>query len=139
MAAQFQALMARAAEQIDPANTFDSFAAEFRNRRLPVVPGQFLQHAAAGETGPQSMVALRPDLIWQMQARPGAGEDGEGEIVLSVYGVDIAFPSYVEETLRDALSRAQFRVDDLAGNLDSEGKVVLVRRLIREGVARLVA
>ena len=139
MAAQFQALMARAAEKIDPAATFDSFAAEFRNRRLPVVPGQFLQHAAAGETGPQSMVALRPDLIWQMQARPGAGEDGEGEIVLSVYGVDIAFPSYVEETLRDALSRVQFRVDDLAGALDSEGKVVLVRRLIREGVARLVA
>lgn len=140
MAAQFQALMARAAEKIDPAATFDSFAAEFRNRRLPVVPGQFLQHAAADGTGPQSRVELRPDLIWQVQTRPGAdhGAEDEGEIVLSVYGLDIVFPGYVEETLRDALSRAQFRVDDLAGDLDSEGKVVLVRRLIREGVARLL-
>lgn len=141
MAGQFHALMARAVAQIDPDRTFDSFSAEFRNRRLPVVPGQFLQHAAADGAGPDSMVALRPDLIWQLVAGPGAGDStqDEGEIVLSVYGVDIAFPAYVEETLRDALSRVQFRVDDLAGELDSAGKVVLVRRLIREGVMQLTA
>jgi len=140
MTDQFRRLMTLAADKIDPGRTFDSFAAEFRNRRLPVVPGQFKQHAAAGGAGPDSMVALRPDLIWQMVARPGVSGDteDEGEIVLSVYGVDIAFPAHAEETLRDALARARFRVDDLAGDLDSEGKVVLVRRLIREGVMRLI-
>ncbi|WP_333830705.1 cupin domain-containing protein [Pararhodobacter sp.] len=138
MAAQFHRLMAQAAEQIDPVSTFESFAAEFRQRRLPVVPGQFLQRVAVDGTGPDSMVALRPDLIWRMVARPATEEEGdEGEIVLSVYDVDIAFPAYVEEVLRDALSRPQFRVDDLAGDLDSAGKVVLVKRLIREGVLSL--
>jgi hypothetical protein len=138
MAAQFHRLMAQAAEQIDPVSTFESFAAEFRQRRLPLVPGQFLQRVSVDGTGPDSMVALRPDLIWRMVARPATEEEGdEGEIVLSVYDVDLAFPAYVEEVLRDALSRPQFRVDDLAGDLDSAGKVVLVKRLIREGVLSL--
>lgn len=141
MAVQFHDLMAKAARQIDPGRTFDSFAAEFRQRRLPVVPGQFMQHAVSDSAGPESMIALRPDLIWRIEARPAPkGEaQAESEIVLCVYGVDIAFPAYAEETLRDALSRAQFRVGELAGDLDSAGKVVLVRRLIREGVARLIA
>jgi len=146
--ARFHALMAQVAGRIDPDSTLDGFAAEFRQRRLPVVPGQFVQQAAADGIGPQSMAGVRADLIWRMAALSGEAEadaeveadaDARGEVVLSVYGAEIAFPAHVEETLRDALSRERFRVGDLAGDLDDAGKVVLVRRLVREGVVRLIA
>jgi ribosomal protein L16 Arg81 hydroxylase len=128
----FAALLARAVEQAQPEITLERYASEFRARRNPVTPGQFLQFVDAGAIGPGSTVAPRADLIYRL-GRVGDGDDAE--IVLDVYGTEIAFPAHVEESLRDAVTRAApFRIGDLAGDLDDEGQAVMVRRLVREGV-----
>lgn len=126
----FRDLLQRAAGAVDPDRTLDLYAHDYRNRRVPVVPGQLIQSFKADEIGPGSEMTRRPDLIYAIAV---VGD----EVVLGVYGTEISFPAHVEDSLRDALSRTTVRVGDLAGDLDDEGQVVLMRRLVREGVYTL--
>lgn len=126
-----RALMDTAVAEMNPARTLAGFVNEYRRRRLPVVPGQFLQSAGADAVGAGSTVGKRPDLIYALTRR--AATNGE-EIVLDVYGSEIAFPAYVEETLRAVLACDSFVVGSLPGDLDEAGQAVMARRLIREGV-----
>ena len=131
--AHLQALMARAAAGIAPEKVVKAHAAEFRARRAPVVPGHFLQRAALGAIGPQTRVERRAALIYSLG--PVRTAEDAGALALDVYGVEILFPAQAEVALRDALGRpGPFTAADLAGDLDEAGKVVLVRRLVREGV-----
>lgn len=134
--ATFRALMDRAAAAIEPDRILKGFAADFRARRAPVVPGQFLQNAGAGAIGPDTLVARRADLIWSLSLARTRDEAGEADaVVLDVYGAEIQMPRVAEASLRDALARpGRFAARDLAGDLDEAGKAVLVRRLVREGV-----
>lgn len=127
----FQDLLARVGASLDADATLDTYADDFRRRRVPVVPGQFLQAIGAEGIEPGSEVGVREGLIYDLALR--SGEDGD-EIVLSVYDNEITFPAFCEEPLRDALSRAAVRVGDLAGELDDDGQAVMIRRLVREGV-----
>lgn len=129
-----RALMRRTAEAIEPGRILKGFGADFRARRAPVVPGQFLQAAGAGTIGPQTRLARRAGLIWSL-GRTRAPEGGEASVVLDVHGTEIRMPLSAEADLADALGRVgSFAPRDLAGGLDEAGKVVLARRLVREGV-----
>ncbi len=137
--ATLRALMARAAEGIEPGRILKGFGADFRARRAPVVPGQFLEGLEAGGIGPETAVIRRAGLIWSL-GRARAAEGGEASVILAVYGTEIRLPAHAEADLADALARpGAFAARDLAGGLDEAGKVVLVRRLVREGVLRRVA
>ena len=46
----------------------------------------------------------------------------------------IAMPSFARDATAFALRGGAFRVADLPGPLDDAGKIVLVQRLIREGM-----
>jgi hypothetical protein len=46
----------------------------------------------------------------------------------------LTFPVWVEPALGALLPKERFAVADLAGVLDPESRLVLVRRLIREGL-----
>jgi hypothetical protein len=53
-------------------------------------------------------------------------------------GREIRFPSHASSEVRGCFeSEEPFRADDLAGDLDSDGRLVLVRRLVREGFLRI--
>lgn len=136
----FRDLMARAAAQISPERILKGFGADFRARRAPVVPGQFLQQAGAGLIGPDTRVDRRPGLIFAvLPVRSGNGKGAVDGVGLSVYGSEVMFPLHAEGALRDALARpGAFAPRDLAGDLDDAGKTVLVRRLVREGVLHRV-
>jgi len=123
----FAALMQRAVAAIDPDQTLDGFADEFRRRRAPVVPGQLMQLFQSDRIEAGTELRCRPDLI---HAIATAGD----EVILSVHGGEVVFPAHAEAALRDALARPGFRVGELAGDLDDAGQVVLARRLVREGV-----
>ena len=52
-----------------------------------------------------------------------------------VFGAtEITLPTFARDALRFALDGPPFIVRDLPGQLDDVGKVVLVRRLLREGL-----
>ncbi|MEI8258703.1 MAG: cupin, partial [Deltaproteobacteria bacterium] len=59
-------------------------------------------------------------------------------ISLVCYGSSVNFPGQAAEAVRFAVSREDFRVADLPGGLDDAGKLVLVRRLVREGVLQML-
>ena len=59
-------------------------------------------------------------------------------MIVSSYAGEIRFPSHVTDTLQYALSHGDFVVRDLPGDLDDEGKLVLVKRLVREGLLSLL-
>jgi hypothetical protein len=132
--ATLKALMQRTAAAIEPDRILKGLAADFRARRAPVVPGQFLQDAGAGAIGPDTVLARRAGVIWNL-SRTKPSDTAEPAVILDVYGTEIRMPLHAEGDLADSLSRAgSFTPRDLSGALDEAGKVVLARRLVREGV-----
>jgi hypothetical protein len=127
----FNTLMERAVAGANPARTLDGFAYEYRRRRVPVVPGQFMQSNAADAIGAGCEVSVRPDLIYTLTRRKRGDKD---ETILEVYGAEISFPGYAEQSIREAMAADSFTVGQLSGDLDEAGQAVMARRLVREGV-----
>ena len=72
--------------------------------------------------------------IWFMTLARTEGRDGDApQLILSCHGAEISLPVFVDEPLRFALSTRAFRVQDLPGDLDTDGKLVLVNRLTTGG------
>ena len=126
----FRSLMERAVAGANPEQTLGGFAYEFRRRRVPVVPGQFLQSSAADAVGAGCTVTARPNLIYTLKRRQNGDKD---EAVLELYGSEIVFPGFAEDTLREAMTVGEFVVGQLPGDLDEAGQAVMARRLVREG------
>jgi hypothetical protein len=60
------------------------------------------------------------------------------EARLSFEGRDLSFPAFVAADLEFLLERDEpFRAADLPGPLDDDGRLVLVGRLVREGLLRI--
>jgi hypothetical protein len=61
----------------------------------------------------------------------------DGVPVLELGDRRLGFPAWVEPALRALLTlleRERFAAADLAGELDPESRLVLIRRLVREGL-----
>jgi hypothetical protein len=65
--------------------------------------------------------------------------DDEESLVITVYGTEIELPGFVRSTVADMIARNRFCLNDLHDGLDDESKLVLARRLLREGALRLGA
>jgi hypothetical protein len=64
----------------------------------------------------------------------------DGSISLAFEGRQLTFPDHVSEELVAAVSAAEpFTPAELPGSLDETGRLVLVRRLVREGFLRITA
>lgn len=80
------------------------------------------------EIGRESKLQMRKGLLLFSTERSDS-------IVIRCYDKEISFPRRVEEELSSALSRVgAFRPIDLPGTLNEDGKVVLCRTLVREGL-----
>jgi hypothetical protein len=78
------------------------------------------------------------DLETELERRPTVLALLDGAQLL-VEGTALEFPEHVRDDLDFVLStEGSFRPSDLPGNLDGEGRLALVRRLVREGVIRPV-
>lgn len=59
------------------------------------------------------------------------------QLLLAFQGKQIAMPGRLNATIRFVMDTPSFRVADLPGDLDAASKIVLVRRLVREGFLTL--
>jgi ribosomal protein L16 Arg81 hydroxylase len=106
----------------------DHFVEEFISSCPPLLEGQMAQISALGRLTIDDMAGARPGVIFRL--RPA------GDLVsLDCYGRKITFPCHAAEAVRFALSHERFVVRDLPGVIDDGGKLTLVRRLVREGLA----
>lgn len=105
----------------------DHFAAEFVSSCPPMLRGQMAQMAALDRVTADSVVGVRPGVVFRLQA-------GESSVVVDYCKRRITFPPHAVEEVKFALAHPRFVVRELPGNLDGAGKLNLVRRLIREGL-----
>ena len=60
-------------------------------------------------------------------------------VTLFFEGKEIGFPAHAAPEVRTCFDAEEpFRAVDLLGELDADGRLVLVRRLVREGFIRVV-
>ena len=121
-------LLERLASRLEPAAVARRTRRRFVDSRRPILGGQVAQVRAAGDLGADDPVERRPTVIAELE---GA--------TLRFEGREVVFPDAAGETLV-ALAAAGGRVcaRDLPGGLDEASRLVVVRRLVREGYLRAV-
>jgi bifunctional lysine-specific demethylase and histidyl-hydroxylase NO66 len=116
--------------QVDPA----ALAAGLRDRwvanRGPVLAGQLGEVLALPALDDATVVRPREGTIARLDATDG------GRLRLTLGDRALVMPALVEPALRRLLDGPALRVGDLADLLDGPSRLVLVRRLVREGALR---
>ena len=109
----------------------DSLAAQFIGQLKMLPCGQFTGHDKCGELGLDTVVARQPAAICRVV-------ESAGGVAIEFPGNRVAGPARIGPALRFVAAAGEFTARDLPGELSDEGKLVLVRRLVREGLLRVV-
>ncbi len=116
-------------QRLSPAEVARRRRERFVNARRPIREGQLGQLRALDELTLDSPLERRPTVIAEL-AFP----------TLSFEGKTLEFPPRVKEEVEFIVSAdAPFAPSELPGELDGDGRLVLVRRLVREGFLRVQA
>jgi hypothetical protein len=95
--------------------------------KKPILEGHLLDLEAARSATLNTLVRRRPAMQWRLS------EEDE-DVYLHFHGKKLRMPSYVEPDLRFiAETEEPFTGHSLPGQLDEEGRLVLIRHLLREG------
>ncbi len=130
--ATFATLLRRFAELADFDGTLDYFSEDLLlTTREALLRGQLDQVRRLRDITPDARAGVRPDVLYRLRSTD------EG-VVVSANANDLRFPAHTLESLRFALESTSYAIRDLPGDLDDAGKTVLVRRLVREGLVRLL-
>jgi hypothetical protein len=124
-------LLERLAARLDPADVAAAARDRFVRGRRPIRESGLAELRALDDLDAATLVERRRTVIADLFGR-------EGGVALVFEGKCIAFPAHVRPQLEYVLDAAgAFAAADLPGKLDESGRVVLVRRLVREGFLRL--
>jgi hypothetical protein len=102
-------------------------AEDFVSSRRPDLAGILQEIEQGTPVARDTRLVARQYLSYRLK------EDGN-EVTLLFGGSRLTLPAAAAAPLRFALAGASFRVNDLPGRRDEAGKVVLARRLLREGL-----
>jgi hypothetical protein len=101
--------------------------------RRPIRDGQLSQLRALDELDVDTELERRSTTLVRLAER-------DGSVVLAFDGKELVFPARAGEEIRGALDLDEpFTAADLPGSLDDDGRLVLIRRLVREGLLRISA
>ena len=119
-------LLERLAGRLGPEDVARRARRRFVDGRRPVLDDQLTQAGAAASLGPDDAVERRPTVIAEV--------DGTA---LRFEGKEVRFPEVARAVLSAvAAAERPFTAAQLPADLDESGRLVLVRRLIREGFLR---
>ncbi|MEQ8842256.1 MAG: hypothetical protein RIB98_14830 [Acidimicrobiales bacterium] len=127
IAAELKELWVLIEEDADVELQLEFELADLVATRQPIVPGQRRQLAAAQNIAATTTLRIRDTAIAVIEER-------DDDAVVHCYGAEVTFPIRSVATLRRALSGEAVTVADLSGDLDTDGCIVLARRLVREGI-----
>jgi hypothetical protein len=117
--------------QLDPDLVERRRRRKFVQSRRPIREDGLSQLRALDRLDAETALERRETVIADLE------ESDEGA-VLFFEGSEIRFPAHAAPELRACYESGEpFRVADLPGELDAEGRLVLVRRLVREGFLRI--
>jgi hypothetical protein len=108
-------------------------AKKLARTRRPIRDGQLSQLRAIEELDVDSEVELRETVLVHASEHNGSFE-------LTFDGKEVAFPARIRGEVSWILERDDaFTAADVPGDLDDESRLVLVRRLVRDGLLRISA
>ncbi len=136
-------------DSVDPAPLGEGLRRRFWSQRQPLLGGQLAQLVDLDRLDDATVVARRPGSICEPAAGgaspAGLGDaadataDGaSGQLRLLLGDRELVLPAAVEPALRRLLDGAPRPVSELADLLDASSRLVLVRRLVREGLVEVV-
>jgi hypothetical protein len=121
-------LLERVGERLAPEQVAARMRDRFVRTRRAILDGQLTQLRAAATVGLDTPLLRRPTVVADLHA------DGDS-VTLAYAGKRVRFPGHVRDDLAFVLSATEsFTLADLPGNLDENGRQVLARRLVREGL-----
>lgn len=123
----FQELLQRVSSKSNLDRVLERFADQWISASPPLLSGQMKQMALIRQLKIDSVVRARKEVVALIRM------DGDSASV-HFYGRKISFPVYALDAVTFVLQESRCVVRDLPGDLDEEGKLTLVRRLIREGL-----
>ena len=124
-------LLERLAARLGGEQVARRMRARFVRSRRPILDGQLTQLRALDRLTVETLVERRPTVIFDLTRTNGAAK-------LVFEGKALVFPDHAWEAIEGAASAdGPFEPGDLPGDLDEEGRLVLVRRLVREGFLQL--
>jgi lysine-specific demethylase/histidyl-hydroxylase NO66 len=124
-------LLERLAARLDPHEVAAAARERFVRTRRPVRERGVAQLRALDALGAGTLVERRRTVIADLAET----EDG---LALAFEGKRVRFPGHVRAELEHVLTApGAFSAGDLPGGLDEAGRLVLVRRLLREGFLQL--
>jgi lysine-specific demethylase/histidyl-hydroxylase NO66 len=120
-------LLGRLAERLEPAQVARRMRRKFVSSCRPILDGQLTQVRALEGLTAGHRLARRPTVIADLEL-------DEAGAVLLFDGTELLFPPKAAAALEAVYSAAEpFTAAELPGPLDEDGRLVLVRRLVREG------
>jgi hypothetical protein len=122
----------RRLDKLDPGAVAVAAADRFWSSRSPLLAGQLQQLLALEEIGEDTVVRRRPGAVCRLRQREDRLEVLLGDRTLRM-------PARLAPVMRVMLASDRLTVRDLAGRLDPSSRLVLVRRLVREGLLESVA
>jgi hypothetical protein len=127
-----EGLLERLDEELDPESVAREARRRFVRTRRPILDGQLRQVRALDDLGPDTVLERRETVIADL-------ETTELGTVLLFEGKRLVFPSRIEPEVAFVVeTESPFRAGELPGSLDDAGRLVLIRRLVREGFLRIV-
>ena len=119
------------AGQLEPERVAARRRRRFLDTRRPIREDGLSQLRALERLGSDTLLERRETVIADLDEWPGG-------LALVFEGKEVRFPAHASPELRACFeSETAFRPRDLPGELDSEGRLVLARRLVREGFLRI--
>ena len=119
------------ASQQDPSQIAEALASKFWSSRTPVLTGQLEQVLSLDSLSDASVVRRRRGAVCIRRVK-GA------QLTLVLGDRQLVMPAYVAPAVDRLLERSPCSVSELAAHLDAGGRLVLVQRLIREGLLEQV-
>lgn len=123
----FHALVDKFAAETKLDPILDRLVEDFVKSRRPDFAGGLKELHVAPEITAGSRALAKPHIVYLLR------EEGE-QLSIFFGSTQITLPSFTAEAVRHALRGAPFTVRELSGQLDEAGKIVLVKRLIKEGL-----
>ena len=118
-------------ERLSAAGIAGRKARRLARRRRPVLDGQISQLRALDRLSASTALERRPTATVTL-------DESNGAIALAFHGKRVLLPRRLsQEAAYLAATEEPFTAADLPGDLDEAGRLVLVRRLVREGFLRI--
>lgn len=113
---------------------YSSISAKFKNRfikkGLTSDNNRLLDMIRFDEVNTGTIFSLRNEINYTIA-------ETDTEIILSYYNKQVKFPRYVLATLKAMADSGNFTVEDLQSNIDIPGKLVLCKKLLKEGFLKI--